>query len=331
MSEGRRRTVVLVAALIGIAAVAAVAGFAVGRAGRSEPAAPATTTTAPAPSSTSTTSAPPEVAPSSLPPGQVRDGVRFQDLTIRQGVIDRQYLVLSPAAAAEGDDLPVVVVFHGLGVNRSAMATAGGWAAAVADHGFVAVFPQGILDSWNAGPCCPPAAVLGSDDVGFVDQVVAQVRARSEVDPERFFATGFSNGAIFTYRLACSRPEVFSTVAPVAGTNLSGCRPSRPVSLLHLHGNPDLVVPYDGAVVPAQLLASADFPPVPDSVAAWAEADGCDPGPDTVASGGVETATWRGCADDARVELVTYPGNGHTWPTTPVDGTEEILAFFGIA
>jgi polyhydroxybutyrate depolymerase len=205
------------------------------------------------------------------------------------------------------------------------------WAAAVARDGFIAVFPQGMLNSWNAGPCCPPASLANVDDVGFLDRVVAEVVARPDVDRRRLYLTGFSNGGIMTYTMACARPRMFAAVAPIAGTNLSGCSPSVPVSLLHMHGDPDPTVPYDGAVTLSQLLSSADFPPVPDSVAAWAEADGCDPTPTTTeAPGPVSTRRWNGCAKGTEVELITYPGNGHAWPTQPVDGLAELLRFFDL-
>jgi polyhydroxybutyrate depolymerase len=223
------------------------------------------------------------------------------------------------------------MVLHGLGYDRYQMSKTADWADAVARDRFLAVFPQGVLNSWNAGPCCPPASLANVDDVAFLDRVVAQLVGRSDVDAGRMYLAGFSNGGIMTYTMACARPTVFAAVAPMAGTNLSACAPKEPVSLLHMHGDPDPVVPYDGQLTLSQLLATADFPPVPESVAAWATADGCGPDPTTEeAPGPVTTSTWTGCSDDVRVELVTYPGNGHAWPTTPLDGLDELLRFFDL-
>ena len=117
----------------------------------------------------------------------------------------------------------------------------------------------------------------------------------------------------------------------MAGSNLGACVPKEPIPTLHLHGDPDNVVPYDGGFVPSQLHRGADFPPVVDSVAAWAEAQGCDGEPPTRRTGDdIERRTWSGCDDDVPVELVTYPGNGHAWPTDPLDGLDELLRFFDL-
>ena len=232
--------------------------------------------------------------------------VSFQDVTMQEGIVQRQYLVVRPADSPLDEPLPTVLVLHGLGVDRFAMAAVAPWARAVARDDFVAVFPQGVLSSWNVGPCCPPASLAGVDDVGFLGRVIDQVTARPDVDPDRLYLTGFSNGGIMAYSLACARTDDFAAVAPMAAVNLTGCSPSRPISLLHMHGDPDPTVPYDGAASLSQLLSSKPFPAVPSSVAAWAKADGCDATPDrTDERDGVTVDVWPGCPEGITVELIT--------------------------
>ena len=287
-----------------------------------------TTSTTPA-----VTSVPPSVpsAPTSAtstPAG----AVSVQDVTVQEGIVQRQYLVVRPVDVGADERLPTVMVLHGLTVDRFSMAATAPWAEAVARDRFVAVFPQGILSSWNAGPCCPPATLASVDDVGFLTRVVDQLRVRPDVDPDRLYLTGFSNGGMMAYTLACARTEDFAAVAPMAATNVSGCSPSRPISLLHMHGDPDPTVPYDGSPSVSQLLSSQPFPAVPTSVAAWAEADGCDTDPQRRSpTDGVTIDSWPGCPRGIRVELITYPGNGHAWPTAPLDGLDVMLRFFGIS
>ena len=262
--------------------------------------------------------------------GRVEDGVRIQLGTISEGIVQRPYTVFSPADVSADERLPVVLVLHGLGVTSQSIARAADWRGAVAADRFVAVFPQGVLDSWNAGPCCPPAKALGTNDVDFLTRVLDQVQARPEVDVERTYLTGFSNGAIMSYTFVCARPGRVTALAPIAGSNLSGCAPKEPVSLLHLHGDPDFVVPFNGEPTLSQLVSGVPFPPVPGTIEAWAVADGCAPSPEVSGSGGVTRSTWSGCADGVRVELLTYPGNEHTWPEGAVDGLDQVLRFFGI-
>jgi len=263
--------------------------------------------------------------------GKVEGGVRIQTGYIPDGVLQRPYLVYSPADADPVERLPMVMVLHGRGVTSQQMAREVDWKSAVATDRFVAVFPQGVLDSWNAGPCCPPASALGTNDVGFLDRVVAAVSERPDVDSARRYLTGFSNGGIMTYEMACERPEEFAAFAPMSGSNLSGCSPPRPVSLFHQHGVPDFVVPFNGEPSPSQVLSSAPFPSVPATLDAWARDDNCPTPPRIVDEGrGVTRTTWSNCGLGTKVELLTYPGNGHAWPKGPVDGLDELLRFFGI-
>lgn len=257
--------------------------------------------------------------------------VSFQDVTIQEGILQRQYLVLRPADAPLDEPMPVVMALHGLTVDRWAAVAAAPWAETVARDGYIAVFPQGVLSSWNLGPCCPPASLANVDDVGFLSDVVAQLRNRIDVDAKRIYLTGFSNGGMMAYALACARTADFAAVAPMASTNLTQCAPSTPISLLHMHGDPDPTVPYDGGPSLAQIVSAKPFPAVPPTVAAWAKADGCTSGPErTEQVPGVKVDTWSGCPKGIRVELITYPGNAHTWPKEPLDGLGAMLAFFGI-
>ena len=326
----RNRTAWVLGGVITVLVVVVVVrGVLLARSGDDEP----TSTTSP---SRSTTSAPSTTAgqqpasptsTTSTPEGTVS----FQDVTMQEGIVQRQYLVIRPADEPLDEPLPTVMVLHGLGVDRFAMASVAPWAEAVARDHFVAVFPQGVLDSWNLGPCCPPASLAGVDDLGFLGRVIAQVVARPAVAPARRDLAGFSNGGMMVYELACARTDDFAAVAPMAATIITGCTPSRPISLLHMHGDPDPTVPYDGSPSLSQALSSKPFPAVPSTVAAWARADGCDAEPDrTDDRGGVTVDEWPGCPKGIQVELITYPGNGHNWPTEPLDGLDELLRFFDL-
>lgn len=337
----RNRTVVILASIVAVLVVVvallvvAVAGLGifVARSDDSTGSRPADTS---APSSTAEANGPkpgtgtiPPVATSttSTPEGPVS----FQDVTIQEGMVQRQYLVLRPADAPLDHPMPVVMALHGLTVDRWGAVAAAPWAESVARDGYIAVFPQGVLSSWNLGPCCPPASLANIDDVGFLSDVVAQLRQRPDVNAKRIYLTGFSNGGMMAYALACARTDDFAAVAPMASTNLTECAPSKPISLLHMHGDPDPTVPYDGGPSFAQIVSAKPFPAVPPTVAAWAKADQCTSGPArTEQVAGVKVDTWSGCPTGIRVELITYPGNLHTWPKQPFDGLDAMLSFFDI-
>src|SRR5262249_47734669 len=66
------------------------------------------------------------------------------------------------------------------------------------------------------------------DDVAFLNSVLDDLAGRFPVDGRRVFATGFSNGASMTFRLAAERAERLAGVAPVSGFCLVDGPPAAP-------------------------------------------------------------------------------------------------------
>jgi polyhydroxybutyrate depolymerase len=239
---------------------------------------------------------------------------------------------------------PLVLVLHGgFGTGVSA-ARQGDWDAAARAHGFVAVYPDGVGRSWNAGGCCGPAMRRHVDDVGFLLALVDRVEHDQGTDPDRVYATGISNGGMMAYRLGCEASDRVAAIAPVAATLVfDGCAPARPVSLLHVHGLADGNVPFGGGRPTKSFQANPPtYAPVRDGVRTFATAAGCtsEPTSTTDASGRVTTERWPGCTDSTEVELVTILGGGHSWPggrrlvraldppSDALDATDAIWKFF---
>jgi polyhydroxybutyrate depolymerase len=238
--------------------------------------------------------------------------------------------VLPPELGAT-ERLPVVVVLHGVSTNPWMMQNDIGLGQEVVDRRFIAVFPHGIAESWNAGDCCRPAMTLGIDDVAFLDAVVTDASRRPEVDPSRIFMVGESNGGIMTYRYLCDHADRLAGAASVVGTNLAGCPPNEPIPLLHVAASADEVIRYSGGhSTTSRLLASADFPPVVSSIERIATAESCGR-PTTSTQGAVEVMEWPGCDQDVPLRLVTVIGAKHKWPRGDTfDATTAILDFFGL-
>jgi len=149
------------------------------------------------------------------------------------------------------------------------------------------------------------------------------------VDPRRVYATGISNGAMFSYRLACDLPGVFAAIAPVAGAMpaalAAGCAHTAPVSVLALQGTADPLMPYGGGGVARRRgrVLSAKR-----SIEFWAAVSGCAAAPVTTAEPDrapddgtrARRTVYGGCRDGRAVELYTIEGGGHTWPGGPPAG-----------
>ena len=181
----------------------------------------------------------------------------------------REYRVYVPRSLADGPSA-LVVMMHG-GFGSAEQAELGyGWDRQAEEDGFIVAYPEGIGRSWNGGGCCGPAMKRDVDDVGFIEAMVAEIGTGIDLDAQRVFATGMSNGGIMSYRLACES-DLFAAIAPVAATMLVDCDPSHPVSLLHIHGGVDESVPPDGSVGGGT--QNIDGPPLADVISVWLERD----------------------------------------------------------
>lgn len=265
--------------------------------------------------------------------------------TLRVDGVERGYLVFLPPAYRPGYPIPLVLVFHGGGGRASGIAPHTGFSRLAEREGFVVVYPDGLGRRWNDGR----GVAATHDDVGFVRALLDTLAHTLALDPRRIYATGISNGAIFTYRLACDLPGVFAAVAPVAGAMpvdlVPACGHAEPVSVLAMQGTADPLMPYAGGGVGRRRgrVLSAER-----SVGFWATAAGCAgtpataPEPDLTPADGtrVHLTTYAGCRDGRSVELYTIEGGGHTWPGGPpvggavgrvsrdVDATPVIWSFF---
>ena len=181
---------------------------------------------------------------------------------------------------------------------------------------FVVAYPDGIGGLWNTGGgCCGRPADEGIDDVGFITAVVGDIAGNVGIDPARVYATGFSNGGMMAYTLACNT-TMFAAIGPVAATQLGECSAPHPTSVMHIHGTIDENIRYNGE--PGVGAAQIDGPPVADVNAFWRDVDRC--AAPTVTTAGPVTTSTADCVDGRGVVLITVDGAGHQWPGSAPNG-----------
>src|SRR5262249_55013151 len=79
----------------------------------------------------------------------------------------------------------------------------------------------------------------GQRDIQFTDAVLATLHEKFKVDDARVYATGFSNGGMFTYVLWGTRPGVFAAFAAVAGRIVPAVHLKEPKPILLIAGKQD--------------------------------------------------------------------------------------------
>jgi polyhydroxybutyrate depolymerase len=263
----------------------------------------------------------------------------------------RDYAIHVPAGTGTAP-LPLVVQLHGGGGNNvNIEKQTGFYDLADQDH-FLVASPDGTggkadrLLTWNAGWCCGSALNNQVDDVAFIGAMLDDLEAHYPVDPRRIYVTGFSNGAMMTYRLGCALADRIAAIAPVSGAlDFDGCAPARPLPLLAIHGTADENVPYDGGKGSDE---GRRFPSqkdrvdrsVADSVGFWVKNDGCQTPAAEQHSGSLIRATYGHCAAGTDVVLDTIVGGVHAWPggqkirpkagepSDAINATAEIWRFF---
>ncbi len=250
---------------------------------------------------------------------------------VRAGGLEREYLVHVPPARPGDEALPVVLVFHGGGGNAEGTARLTGFNGVADRERFIVVYPQGIGGSWNDGRQTRVTQAHRDkvDDLAFFDALLAALSTERRIDPKRVFATGISNGGIFSHFLAARRSERIAAIAPVVGGIADPFHlqfhPARPVSVLIIQGTEDPLVPYAGGPVAGggggrdrgRVIATDE------AVKLWVRHNGCAaepttrPTPDRDPRDGCVTTSfaWTRCREGTEVQLYRVDGGGHAWPS----------------
>lgn len=244
----------------------------------------------------------------------------------------RSFIVHVPDSLKDKKNLPLVIVMHGGGGEAEGIRRQTGMDAVADRNGFIVVYPEGTggpafknMRTWNAGLCCGTAVRDKVDDVSFISAMIDFLVQNYAVDKTRVYATGHSNGAMMSYRLACELSGKIAAIAPNSGQRvLADCHPKRPVAVLHIHGTADPCALYEcgkkcggcfgkllGFDLPGDTWPCASVRDVASQTAAM---NGCRTVTDIVfTKGKVTCESFEGCPASAPVELCSIEGAGHVW------------------
>jgi polyhydroxybutyrate depolymerase len=178
----------------------------------------------------------------------------------------------------------------------------------VADKsGFVAVYlspTKAYNDVARARGPGPPLP-----DSVWASQVIDEVLASQNGNPARVYSTGVSAGGTFSYRLACDLPTKIAAIASVAGEDVvPGCKPSRPISVIEIHGTRDTTTPFNGG--------RPGFLSMPEVIAKWRAIDKCSAASTVTSTATLRDEIWSQCAGNTAVDLAAVINAGHGWPRT---------------
>lgn len=245
----------------------------------------------------------------------------------------RTFRVHLPAGGLSDQPTALVFVLHRSGSKGAEIQVLTGFDAAADESGFIAVYPDGLYGDWNDGEDLTVLRTVreDTDDVGFIAALIDHLAEQYPVDPERVYATGYSNGAAMSYRLACELADRIAAIAPVGAllteSQMEGCAPRHPVSVLMILGTQEPVFFWEGGDVLIDGKPYGYRTAAVETLDFWLRQNECEPLaevtllPDLNPEDGTRAQRqhFSECAGSRQVELLAVQGGGHNWPGVPAD------------
>ena len=176
-------------------------------------------------------------------------------LTLVNGDV-REYIVHTPKFYDELRPTPVVFMLHGTTGTGERMYNISGWKELGDNDTIITVFPTSwsyqvdvggnikTQTKWNVTPdaewTLAPGQV-GRDDIAFLNRIVNELKLRFNVDTNRIYLEGFSNGGQMAAKCAIEMGNVFAAVVENSGSFYMDTvyTPVRKLPVLFQTGNED--------------------------------------------------------------------------------------------
>lgn len=173
----------------------------------------------------------------------------------------REYYVSMPKDKSK--PIPLIINFHGYRSNAIEQRGFSQMDDYAHQNGVGVIYPEGFKKSWNVGTAIPN----NENDIGFTKALIDSVSSKYNVDSDRIYACGFSNGGTFSYELICGLSNKIAAFGSVGGNFIINqkrvCNINREVPLIHIHGTKDRLQKY--------YKSDRNFLSTVESVNFWAE------------------------------------------------------------
>jgi polyhydroxybutyrate depolymerase len=253
---------------------------------------------------------------------------------------DRVVQIAVPKDYDHGKKTPLLIALHGYSVTGYVVLAITGLRDLNDVENVIVAAPEGVIGddgapSWNIeGTCCNQH---DTDDVAYIVGLVEEISSVYNVDRDRVYVFGHSNGGLMAYHLACERPDVFAGIASLAGPTVGdSCQPSEPISILHIQGTEDDSISIDGGTFSTGVPYLGSFA----GLETWANHNGCGddwqdgtPLDIEIDLPGAETTVTNNasCPPDIGIEMWTIEGGGHNPGFHQDDFPSELFRWFSFS
>ncbi|MFT5777520.1 MAG: polyhydroxybutyrate depolymerase [Crocinitomicaceae bacterium] len=238
----------------------------------------------------------------------------------------RSYIIHIPPGYTGTMAYPLVYILHGGG--------AGGAQKVINEHHFdevadtanyLAVFPNGVFNSWADGRGTTDASIAGIDDISFLNALIDTLEVDYYIDTNKVYICGGSNGGMMTQTMACQSPDKFAAfgtiISSLPDSVAMDCLTTSSTNMLIMNGTEDNLIPYEGGVIGVST-AGGSVIGTDSTIAFWLDKNGSPNTPDSMSFPDIVTT------DNGIVKLFSYPlglngsevvlfkmiGAGHTVP-----------------
>ena len=224
---------------------------------------------------------------------------------------ERTYLLHLPKDYQAQNNYPLVVLLHGANLSAKDMIAITDFNSTADKHGFIALYPNGQNKSWDY----LSRPELNSDTL-FIKSLVAKITKDYNVDSNRIYLAGFSNGGFMAERMLCENEGLFAAFASVSAQIFRElpifCATPKATSILLIHGTADHILPFDGS--------GRQLPSVTGSFEYWLQYLSCST--DVLGSelDSIDEETRvslfkaQDCANNQDLYLYVVVNGGHNWP-----------------
>ena len=167
--------------------------------------------------------------------------------------IERKYQVYVPQSYETNKSTPLILSFHGLSGWATQHEKTSNWNALADQHGFIVVYPLGTGTplGWKTNNKAVEESLIQAE-VTFISDLIDKISADYNIDHNRIYVNGFSNGGGMSFLLACQLSEQITAMGGVSGAYLTSwdyCQPTHPMPVIAFHGTQDEVVSYAGGFI----------------------------------------------------------------------------------
>ncbi|MBU7017912.1 MAG: phospholipase [Theionarchaea archaeon] len=251
--------------------------------------------------------------------------------------LNRTYSIHVPSSYNDSP-VPMVMALHGGGGSAEKMAHLTNFDALSDQEGFIVVYPEGVENRWNDGRRLEQYKTHREniDDVKFISALIDKLVKEYNIDENRIYATGISNGAMMSCRLACELSGKIAAIAMVAGAMpeelLDCCAPSESISILIMNGTEDPLILWKGGEITVGRQSLGTTLSVSKTVQFWVDHNKCTSPviawlPDIQDDGTRVRKEVYGYGENG-IEVILYAieGGGHTWPGGLQYASEYIIS-----